>query len=249
MVYLKYLEELKRRGINVGLITGHELGAVIATLFAFGSTPEEIQWRFFRLGPKLEKKIPFSHEWRELILKEFAEELNNKDIADAPIPLAIPVGSLSTRSFTFYRRGDVLNALENNLRLFHKENRNCCAAFQWGVFDRKIFLENKISPIIALEGISGDIEFRERPEEFIGIYGRAYGIIKRQQNEVDIFVRIADKKTPLDNFTDNYKQMNYGPPIIEKVKLIRKAVTEFLERKKTELSGMIYDFTAPLVEI
>src|SRR5690606_16996495 len=57
--HIVVLKSLSANSINVRLISGEGMGAVIAAMYAFNETPESIEWAFHRFSQDVSDKKPF----------------------------------------------------------------------------------------------------------------------------------------------------------------------------------------------
>lgn len=112
--HIGVLYELRQLGVSPNLVTGTSIGAVVATLVAFGKTVEEIHHFFDTVSLKtvfsLPGKNPSLSQWTrfESLL---VEHIGRPTFDEAKIPLSMVATNLVDRQEVVLDEGDVISAV------------------------------------------------------------------------------------------------------------------------------------------
>ncbi|PIP92725.1 MAG: hypothetical protein COW00_05325 [Bdellovibrio sp. CG12_big_fil_rev_8_21_14_0_65_39_13] len=118
--YPEVLNEFDKNAIRVHLISGYEMGALVAALFAKYGSAREIEWRIFKLRNQLKEHTPFSREWMKS-LDQFIDSIFGVDgIQDYKVVLALPAYDSINKKFVFLKRGNVATSLKNHFDYFYR---------------------------------------------------------------------------------------------------------------------------------
>lgn len=199
--FISSLRELEREGIRVNVISGSELGLVIAALYAFGMSPDLIEWRFFNFVNAAQGVRVHSEEWLNLLERELLGELSKQKVEEAQRTLIAPVYQYETERVEYFRRGSLIDLVRAQFR-FQRPVRPpyWSAPHVYEVFSKKAFDDLGVDYSIGLNVLDRDIIFK-RPESFLlGIFGRAYGHLQREDESLSAVVTIKSSGYPLDSY-------------------------------------------------
>jgi len=117
--YPEVLNEFDKSAIKVHLISGYEMGALVAALFAKYGSAREIEWRIFKLRNELKESTPFSKDWMKSLSKFIESVFGNDGIQDYKVVLALPVYDNVNKKFNFIKRGIVAVSLKDHFNYFY----------------------------------------------------------------------------------------------------------------------------------
>lgn len=117
--YPEILNEFDKSSIKVHLISGYEMGALVAALFAKYGSAREIEWRIFKLKNDLKESSPFSRNWLEALNKFIDSTFKDDGIQDFKIVLALPVYDKQNKKYNFIKRGRTSDVLKEHFKYFY----------------------------------------------------------------------------------------------------------------------------------
>lgn len=184
------LAEISKLEPGPRIISGLGLGAWIASLYAFGQTPQLIEWKLFKFFSEAKELAPFSDEWREVLAAKMLEDLGNVDVSDAKMILLIPVYDREVSKVTYLKRGNLKKLLLANVTMSDDAKSKYSTPIEWGYFSRESFKTSGADYIIGIDVLANDIKF-ERPNDFLmGVYGRLIGWRSQLTNQFDYLVQL-----------------------------------------------------------
>ncbi|MBT7608949.1 MAG: hypothetical protein HN576_04290 [Bacteriovoracaceae bacterium] len=200
LCHIPILKELETQGRRIHIITGTGLGALVASMYATGISPDKIEWIFFNFSRKVENLKPFSKEWikiaRDVLLKTF----KNKKIQSAKIRLAIPKYKKSKRKVEYITRGQMYDLLlKEHLSFNSLNNLGSFAPFQKEIFNQTELQKLGADKTIAVDVLDNKIDFETTDHYLTGVFGRITGIIRREKETIDLFVTMNSLGMPLDS--------------------------------------------------
>lgn len=89
-LYVPVIKKLLKNKINVHVIGGYGLSAVMASLFANSKNINDFEWKIFKLYKKIEEYPAFSGKWQRQIRSFLVDEFLAKKIYELPKVLLIP---------------------------------------------------------------------------------------------------------------------------------------------------------------
>jgi NTE family protein len=108
------LRAIEENNIKISCVAGTSVGAIVAALFAFGKTPQEIE----KLAESINFRALLSISLTKLglfsnikIAKFIEEQIGNVNIEDAPIPLYIITTDISDLQKVIIKKGNLAQAL------------------------------------------------------------------------------------------------------------------------------------------
>jgi hypothetical protein len=78
--YISVLKVLEKNNLSPVVLTGTEMGAVVASMYAVGMTPESIEWSFYKYFKERKKYKIYEKDWLDQIDVFFLQKLKNYKI-------------------------------------------------------------------------------------------------------------------------------------------------------------------------
>ncbi|GAB4009646.1 MAG: hypothetical protein Fur0010_00690 [Bdellovibrio sp.] len=103
------------KGFKVHVLTGYELGAVVAALIAKYESPEKVEWVLFKLKNQLKEYSAYSKRWMKLFNSFLESEFKNDNVQDYKLVLALPYYDSKFEKLVFKKRGVVRDLLSQHL--------------------------------------------------------------------------------------------------------------------------------------
>lgn len=201
--YVALLKFLERQSLTPQLITGTGFGAIVASMYAHGMTPEMIEWNFYRYFREKGNHRPYEEEWYEDIDRLLMEKLKTKMIQDAPKKLYLTLYNSQTKKTYYFDKGNTRELLMKNLQLsHHKKNKSSSvysAAFENEVFNPKLMSRLGADFTIGADVMGNKFDFEDSSEFLVGIYGKAAGRINREKKGFDYFFTLPLVNQGLDS--------------------------------------------------
>lgn len=194
-LHVNLLKALEYHGVAVHLISGSGLGAVFATMYAFGLTPDLIEWRVFKFINAVEGEKPLSSRWINQLETILLDGLMNKRIESAGIALAIPVYNKKTGQNTLVTRGQVRTFI---LKQFEFSSSSSSGRYLSPLLARidmgALMREQGADLNFAAQAVGDKLEFENANNFLAGIYGRLMGRANESVDGFDhvIFLPSAD---------------------------------------------------------
>ncbi len=184
------LTELSKLDPAPRIISGLGLGAWIASLYAFGQTPELIEWKLFKFFSEVKGVSPFSNEWREVLAAKMLEGIGEVDISSAKMILLIPIYDREAGKVIYLKRGNLKKLLLANVTTQDDSKSKYSTPIEFGYFSRQQFEVAGADFILGVDVLSDDVKF-ERPNDFLmGVYGKLIGWRSQIESQFDYFVRL-----------------------------------------------------------
>lgn|GEM_PF-5153787 len=172
-LHVNVLKALKYHGIQVHVISGMGLGAALATMFAFGLTPDLIEWRIFRFTNAVEGLRPLSKRWKESLDQILLEGLAEKKIEQANITLAIPLFDTKTSEVILVTRGNVRTLIEKQFEFSATSASTKYLSPMLGNNNIQNLLQGQgVDLSFVINSIGEKLRFDEANNYLAGIYGR-----------------------------------------------------------------------------
>lgn len=172
------------------IITGHGLGAWVASLYAFGQTPQLIEWKLFKFFSDAKELAPFSAQWREELASNMLGDLGDVDLSEAKMILLLPVYDKEAGQVVYLKRGNLRKLLLANVTTVDDAKNRYSTPIEWGYFSRQQFKSAGADFVIGIDVLASDVRF-ERPNDFLmGVYGRLIGWRSQMDNQFDFLVML-----------------------------------------------------------
>lgn len=172
------------------IITGFGLGAWVASLYAFGQTPQLIEWKLFKFFSDAKELKPFSKQWREELAKNMLEDLGDVDLSEARMILLLPVYDKNAGKVVYLKRGNLKKLLLANVTTGDDSESRFSTPIEWGYFTRKQFNVAGADYIIAIDVLSNDVRFEQPNDYLMGVYGRLIGWRSQSSGQFDYLIKL-----------------------------------------------------------
>lgn len=203
--HVAILAELEKLEPRPRIVTGMGMGAWIAALYAFGQTPQLIEWKLFKFYSEAAELRPFSNEWKKLLAQKLLADLPNAQIDQAKMVLLLPVYDLRERKVRYLKRGNLADALMAAVTIASESKSGQSTSIEWKYFSRSDL--DQVSPdfIIGIDVLDEDVRF-ERPDDYLmGIFGRLIGWRSQLDGEFDYFAKL-----PWKGQLDSTKRLSFN---------------------------------------
>ncbi len=184
------LTQLKKLDPAPRIITGFGLGAWIASLYAFGQTPQLIEWKLFKFFSDAKDLKPFSKQWREELAKNMLEDLGDVDLSEAKMILLLPVYDKNAEKVVYLKRGNLQKLLLANVTTADDSKNRFSTPIEWGYFARKQFNVAGADFIIGIDVLSNDVRFEQPNDYLMGVYGRLIGWRSQSSGQFDYLIKL-----------------------------------------------------------
>lgn len=251
VAHIGVLKALEEQNINLNYLTGTSIGAIIAALYAFGRTPEEIRDISIKLklfdysNFTLSKYGLLSNEEMGSSMRKFIGDVN---LEDATTPLAIIAADISSGEKIVFKEGNVADAVTAS---------TCVPGiFKPYTLGQRMLVDGGIVeniPISPLKDMGADViigvdlnnggEYH-KPEGLVEVLLNAFAIAidnttRMQTKKADILIRppLSDySRTASDKMWELYAEgyrstMLAMPEIRELMQSAKPSSLELLEKK------------------
>ncbi len=197
--YVHVLKILERQKLNPEIITGSEMGAIVAAMYAEGTTPEMIEWNFYKYFKESKNAKPYEKEWLNNVDKILLSKFTNSRLENTKKKLFITLYDHSLKKAFYFDKGNIRELLLKGLHLREKNQQKYISVFEKEVFNSYLLHQMGADFTLAIDGLGTKFDF-DRPNEFlIGIYGRASGRIQLEKNSFDYITTLPLSKMNLDS--------------------------------------------------
>jgi hypothetical protein len=198
--YIPILKNIEKEGVNVHIVSGSGMGAVLASMYAMGLTPDKIEWQFHQFGRKVKGLKPFSKEWKEMIDKVFLGQLKGKKIQNGKKRLILPLYNIKQNKTVYFTRGDLYWTLKQHLKLNqYLKKSNYMAPFHKEIYN-SIEMKRLGADIVGgLDVLTSSVEFQRVDHFLLGTYGKVAAIAKKEIESLGIYESFIFKSPALDS--------------------------------------------------
>ncbi|RLA65107.1 MAG: hypothetical protein DRQ88_02370 [Epsilonproteobacteria bacterium] len=195
-----FLKSLLRNSINIRIISGTGMGAVIASYFASGKSPEKIEWLFYNFLNEVKGKRAFSPQWKSALEDKLLRDFTNIGIQELDITLVIPVFNKINFKIENLKRGSLHSALKAQFRFYHsKMKESLSTPLQWIVYNGKSLRGLGADIVIGVDVLADKIELQVEDGFLYGHYGKMIGKIKKERKDLDLLFALPFADVPLDS--------------------------------------------------
>ena len=200
LCHIPILKELEVQGQQIHMVTGTGLGAVVASLYASGVTPDKIEWIFYKFSKRVKGVKPYSKEWVSQGVKILLKSLKNKKIQNTKIRLILPFYDVAGKRVKYITRGMIATILEREHLQLNKINQsNSFAPFQKEVFKVERLKSLGADITVGIDVLGNNVDFETTDHYLTGVFGRITGIISKEKELLDFFIGMDPKAMPLDS--------------------------------------------------
>ncbi|TNF31800.1 MAG: hypothetical protein EP319_01100 [Deltaproteobacteria bacterium] len=198
--YIPILKNLEREGVKIHIVSGSGLGAVLASMYAMGLTPDKIEWQFHKFGRSAKDYAPYSKDWMELVDQIFLQQLKGKKIQNGVRRLILPIYNIKQNKTVYLSRGDLYWTLEQQLTLGQSlKKSNFMAPFHKEIYNLLEMRRMGADIVGGLDVLTNSVEFKNVDHFLLGTYGKAAAIAKKEIQNLGIYLTVDDNAPRLDS--------------------------------------------------
>lgn len=199
-LHLHTIRLLEAHDIVPTIISGTEMGAVIAVLYSFGVRADMIEWRFMQFLRETEGQRYGSRDWQDNLINVLLADIKDKQIEESLKTLLIPVYDREQRDLVFYRRGSIVELIRAQFR--HNgggESARTISPFPFNAVFSEELKSRGADILIGSNVLMDQINF-ESPDSFLfGLFGRAASRFDREVQNYDQMIIFNSALYPLDS--------------------------------------------------
>lgn len=198
-VYPRILKSFEDNGIKIKMLTGMGFGAVIATYYALGYTPEKIQWKIFKFLKKAKSKRVLSTSWMSSFKEEFIHPLKGLRLENTKRKLILPLYDKKKGKLIYFSRGSLPRILKGNLYFSGRKGVRYTTAFEWSYFNKTALVKGGADHVFNLNVLDDSLDFIQGSGLLVGIFSKFVG--KRHDATLDdtITYEIKSARFKLDS--------------------------------------------------
>ena len=173
--HIQVLKFFKKKLINIRVLSGSGFGAIVATLYSYGLSPNEIEWMFFKFYSKVANVRPYSKKWFESIEEVFISKIKKESrVESLEISLFFPLLSTRKKKVIFIKSGYLKEALRSSLVINSSPRDDYMSSISstWDL--KQQFLEVGADIAIGVNVIGKEsVVFKKADNYLVGVFGRA----------------------------------------------------------------------------
>jgi hypothetical protein len=186
--------------IDSHIVSGSGMGAVLASMYAMGLTPDKIEWQFHKFGRKAKDLKPFSKDWRDLVDKTFLKQLRGKKIQNGKRRLILSLYNIKQNKTVYLTRGDLYWTLKQHLKLGqYLKKSNFMAPFHKEIYNLLEMQRLGADIVGGLDVLISSVEFQRVDHFLLGTYGKVAAIAKREIESLGVYQSVDVKSPRLDS--------------------------------------------------
>ena len=194
--YIPMLACLEEIGAEVHYVSGSGFSSIVASLYAYGFTPEQIEWKLYKLVGELSEYEVYSSEWKELLNEFIDKEFKQKKIENSKKALALNSYSFENKNNETLFRGEINSILKANIS-YQDQNGNLNPLFG-SPYDVIKNLKTRVDYIIYVDSLGKELKLNSTNNYIFGLYSKAVGYNLKNEFDVDMLLSIPLEKWPLD---------------------------------------------------
>lgn len=239
LVHTNVFKALKYEGLQVHIVSGTGMGAVFASMYAFGLSPDLIEWRVFNFLNKVEGLTIFSSEWREAVYEILLKDIANKRLEQANITLLIPVLDPDTDSVVLLSRGELKEAITSQFNWTSQSDENFLSPMLSEVYGAKRFRKFGADIIVGSNALGENFKFNSGDGFMSGVMGRVAGFIKKERTDLDFEIVLPVDEVSLDGGIelDNVLEKSY-PDILDQASRLKKKMSEKKQKVRLPIDSL-----------
>lgn len=221
--YIPVISCLKRMDLDFHIIAGAEFSSIVAALYAYDFTAEEIDWKLYQMSEELKEKTIYSNDWIKAIENFVTKEFGSKKIQGASKVLAIAAYENKSKKIELIYKGNLKHYLLNNVSLKFKKDYS--SAVFGNEDDAIAALREKADYIISMDVLGDKMLLNSTNDYLYGVYGKLIGHNVKFETQADLKLKI-----PVDNFELDTNQIGdviqVGKEYCKKVELLLNDLKE-----------------------
>lgn len=226
--YIVALKVLEKQGLGPQIITGTEMGAVIAGLYASGVTPEMIEWMFFKYFKEKKKYKPFEKDWISEIDQFFLQKIKNSKLEDSKIKIFLTLFDHNSKKTYYFDKGNIRDLVLINFRLTNNPLKYATGQIYSGSFEKEVFNSKLLNSVgsdftIALDALGSTIDLETQNEFLVGVLGKVIGKSRTEKTSFDYVLNLSNIKMKLDSSMDATIAMHEANnTVLKSISLLKK---------------------------
>jgi hypothetical protein len=231
ITYISILKNLEKNNLAPKIITGSEMGAVIAGLYASGVTPEMIEWLFFKYFKEHKNYKPYEKEWINEIDEFFLMKIKNNKIEDSRIKLYLTLFDHNSKKAFFFDKGNIRDLVLLNLRrmdnpLKFKTGESYSGAFEKEIFNNKLMSRQGSEFNISVNALNGNSKWENATNsDLTYLILKLVKTAKAEEKNFDMILNLPLQKMMFDGTRDANAYVQTTNDFINKqIPLIKKKI-------------------------
>ncbi len=231
--YISVLRNLDKSGSRIDFISGSEMGAVIAAMYASGMTTQVIEWNFYKYFQEKSNAKLFSDKWLKEIDEFFLKRFTNTRVENLKKPFFIPLGSKSQNKVVFFNKGNLRNLLLLNFKM-QKDvgNSDYYSSIESEAFSTHFMRSSGAEILVGVDSLGTKVEFAEKNNEYEETYKKLVGYVKRDRKNFDLFLSLPLEKSFMDGDKD------VGLNLQESLDFSEKLVRDLQKKKESKVKAL-----------
>jgi hypothetical protein len=197
--YSTFLKALKKQNIEVEMVSGTGMGAIVAAHFASGKTPQKLEWLFFKFFNETRGKKPYSNSWKKSLEEVFLKEFKNVKVEDLKIPLVIPVYQKNPPMLKNINKGNLFELLEAQFIFSLKEEGPYTSPLTKEVYNAFWMRKLGAKMVVGIDVMGKKGLFEEEDKSLKELYNKIIKNIKNERGDLDLFFSLPFSQMPLDS--------------------------------------------------
>jgi hypothetical protein len=226
--YSTFLKALKRQNVEVEMVSGTGMGAIVAAHFASGKTPQKLEWLFFKFFNETKGKKPYSKSWKKSLEEVFLKEFKNVKVEDLKIPLVVPVYQKNPPMVKNINKGNLFELLEAQFIFSTKEEGPYTSPLTKEVYNGFWMKKLGAKVVVGIDVLGKKLIFEEEDKSLKDLYNKILKTVRNDRGDLDLFFSLPFSEMPLDSEKklpeSLQKTAEYGEWAAKTIKTKRDAV-------------------------
>lgn len=223
---VELIKEIEKKEIAINTMSSHGFGIITLALYSRDKSISNVEWSLFKLLKNLKGKVPYSKEWKEVVIEFIDREFPSQKMKDLNPKLLIP--SLDRENkVVFSQEGLVKSALKNVINLEQKFNFLTKPQIYHYSMDR-----NGIDLNFAISFLPEAPTFNRLNGYPYGLITRHLGLVINAKEDISLVrsnhITSVDKLSPITDINQMYK-----PGILLFTKNIEERIKSWQEDSST----------------
>lgn len=198
--YIPILKNIEKEGVKIHIVSGSGMGAILASMYAMGVTPDKMEWQFHKFGRRAKEFKPFSQDWLKLVDEIFLKQLKGKKIQNGKKRLILSLFNIKQNKTVYLTRGDLYWTLKQHLKLGqYLKKSNFMAPFHKEIYNLLEMKRLGADIVSGLDVLTESVEFQKVDHFLLGTYGKVAAIAKKEIETLGIYQTVESKSPRLDS--------------------------------------------------
>jgi len=202
VAHISLLRVLEQKGIKIQMIEGHEMGAIVAALYARYLSAERVEWFFYKYFRKNDRQEPYSSNWKkdveEELLGSFGKDVcRNLTIENLKMDFTLPLFSNKDNKINYWRSGQLCSMLMVALNPIN-DKQDQSGAFELSIYNSSALKKAGADIVIGVDVLGNKIVFRKEIRRIKDVYEKVLKVKNIEKNYVDYFISLPTEEMPLD---------------------------------------------------